>query len=452
MKSSAILAENKYCSDFENLLSKINNRTAKIAIFGIGYIGLPVAKNFCRKGYTVFGFDPDETKIKSLYEKKSYISHIPDTEISELMDSQKFSASVDISGAENADVIIICVPTPLTENRDPDMRHVIDATMAIASLPKRPQLITLESTTYPGSVRGLMKPILENARGPIIENFFLAYSPEREDPGNPIFKTNSIPKVVGAEDEYSMRLACALYESIVPRVIPVSSIEVAESVKLTENIFRWININLVNELKMIFQDMGIDVWEVLEAAETKPFGYMPFYPGPGIGGHCIPVDPLYLNWKIKSHGLHSKFIDIASQVNTEVNNYVMNKISEAMDITYGRGLKGARVLLIGISYKRNVNDVRESPAILLYKKLCAKNAIVSYHDPLIPSVCVHEKEFECINGAQSVDLSEEALTSHDVVVICTNHDGVDYSLIEKHAHVIVDTRNACRPSSKIIKA
>lgn len=427
------------------LLEKIQSKTAKIAIFGLGYVGLPLAKSFCKQGFSVIGLDPDASKIDILERGGSYLSHIAASEIAPYIQSGALRATTDLSAGKDADAVIICVPTPLTTHRDPDMRYVMAATEVISTYTK-PQLISLESTTYPGTVRQMMKPVLEEKRGKSGENFFLAYSPEREDPGNPFFSTHSIPKVVGAESPEALALASALYSLVVPRVIPVSSLEVAESVKLTENIFRWINIGMVNELKMIFQEMGVDIWEVIDAAATKPFGYMPFYPGPGVGGHCIPVDPLYLSWKIRSLGLTARFIDLASQVNEEVGHYIIGKIAEGLDHVHSRGFRGSQILLLGVTYKKNVNDCRESPALSLFHKLVKKGADVSYHDPFIGEINTHG-EYPELDGKKSVDLTIETLKNAHVVVLCTDHDYVDYSLIVQKAALVIDTRNVIKDRS-----
>ena len=435
------------------LLKKIRSKKAKIAVCGLGYVGLPLAHAFCKSGYTVYGLDPDQSKIKDLEKKQSYISSFPHKEVQFLMDSGNFSAYTNFNKGNEADVVIICVPTPLNEYRNPDMQYVLNATDSISQFDKKPQLIILESTTYPGTVRQLMKPILEKTKGVCGKDFFLAYSPEREDPGNALFSTNSIPRVVGGADQKALELACALYKSIVPKVVPVSSLEVAESVKLTENIFRWINIGLINELKMIFQNLDIDIWEVIDAASTKPFGFMPFYPGPGVGGHCIPVDPLYLNWKLREKGNISQFIDLAFQINEEMSAYVIEKISEGLSCYHGKGLKDSNILMVGIAYKKNVNDFRESPALVIFKKLKDKKANINYYDPFITKISLDFADKE-LAGNESIVLTEEEIKRHDIVVICTNHDNIDYELIGQHASVIVDTRNAFKDFQfkQVIKA
>ncbi|BDB96451.1 nucleotide sugar dehydrogenase [Candidatus Hydrogenosomobacter endosymbioticus] len=444
-----LLAERAGCggfigdSGYLSLFEMLKNKTARICVMGLGYVGLPLAKALCESGYHVFGVDPDSSKVNSLVCKKSYISSVKNCEVECMLDSSRFFVSCDFEQAIfSSDVVIICVPTPLTQNRDPDMRYVLAAMNEIANAAygSGTKLVILESTTYPGTMRQIAEPILRKSMGEVGKDYFMAYCPEREDPGNKEFHTNSIPKVVGAADRESLELAASLYGSVVPSVIKVSSWETAESVKLMENIFRFVNISLVNEMKMIFQKLGVDVWEVIEAASTKPFGYMPFYPGSGIGGHCIPVDPVFLNWKIKSSGMRSLFIDAAIQLNEDVENFVVGRVAYGLDWMFGKGLRGSRILVVGVAYKANVNDFRESPALNIFKKLNDRGAIVNYYDPFIERIDDAEESLS-LNGVRSVELSENYLRSQDAVLICTPHDGVDYRMILNNSKLIVDSKN-----------
>jgi len=354
---------------------------------------------------------------------------------------QRFWATDDFSRLGECDVVAICVPTPLTRQREPDLTYVVRTTQSVAPHLRPGQLVVLESTTYPGTTREVMQPILEQGGMRSGRDFFLAYSPEREDPGNQQFGTSTTPKVVGGDGPDALRLACALYEEIVERAVPVSSVDVAEAVKLTENIFRSVNIALVNELKVVFEAMGIDIWEVIEAAKTKPFGYMPFYPGPGLGGHCIPIDPFYLTWKAREFGLSPRFIELAGEVNTAMPGRVVDKTVGALSEHSGQALKGARTLIVGVAYKKNIDDMRESPALKIMELLEKRGAIVSFHDPFFPEI-LPSREHPGFTGRKSTPLTAALLAETDVAVICTDHDAVDYQLLADHCPVIVDTRNA----------
>lgn len=427
--------------DHQALESRFQEKAAIIGIIGLGYVGLPLARAAVNAGYSVVGFDIDDCKIRSLLEGRSYIHHIPDNIISGMLGGGKFKATSDFSAISEVDAVLICVPTPLTRHREPDMSFVVSTTENICPHLKPGHLIVLESTTYPGTTSDLLSPILEKSGLRRGHDLFVAYSPEREDPGNPSFDTVLIPKLVGADDPVSLRLAKSLYERIVVSVMPVSSASTAEAAKLTENIFRSINIALVNELKTIFDSMNIDVWEVIEAAKSKPFGYMPFYPGPGLGGHCIPIDPFYLSWKAREYDVAARFIELAGEINTAMPNYVIQRLTEAVDQVLGRGLRGSRILVIGIAYKKNVDDVRESPSFKLMHLLEERGAIVSYHDPYVPEIPV-TREHPAFAGRKSLPLTADTLAGFEAVLIVTDHDCIDFPLIVQAGRVVVDTRNA----------
>lgn len=428
----------------ENDLEKrFLDRTARIGVVGLGYVGLPLAEAFAREGFSVTGFDIDEAKVRLLNEGKTYIRHIPDARIAAIVDSGKFRASTDYSDAADMDAILICVPTPLTRFREPDLKFVISTGEAIAPHLRAGQMIVLESTTWPGTTTEVLKPILEAGGLRSGGDFFLAYSPEREDPGNPDYGATTIPKVVGGDGDAALRLAAALYGQIVGDVVPVSSAATAEAVKLTENIFRAVNIALANELKLVYDRMGIDVWEVIDAAKTKPFGYMPFYPGPGLGGHCIPIDPFYLTWKAREYGLSTRFIELAGEINTGMPRHVVRRLAEALDARTGKGLNGARILLVGLAYKKNVDDTRESPALTIIELLEERGAAVDYFDPYVAEIPM-TREHAPLAGRQSVVWAPQALASYDAAFICTDHDDVDYAELVAHSRLVVDTRNATR--------
>ena len=427
---------------FSHLLSAIESKTATVAVIGLGYVGLPLVSVIHKSGFSCIGLDVDQQKVDLLKEKKSYIHHIPHTLVSELMESGRFSPTTQFSDLKKAHVIIMCVPTPLSKYRDPDMSFVESTANSIGHHLQKGQLVILESTTYPGTCREVIQPILENLSGlKAGEDFFIAYSPEREDPGNASFSTVKIPKVVGGLDEQSLKLATTLYDSFGIHTVPVSSLDTAEAVKLTENIFRSVNIALVNELKVVFDAMGIDVWEVIEAAKTKPFGFMPFYPGPGLGGHCIPIDPFYLTWKAREFGLSTHFIELAGEVNTSMPDYVVQKLRHALDQRFQKSLKGSRVLIAGVAYKKNVDDARESPAFVIMEKLQDMGVQLSYTDPFVPEI-QPSREHPTLTGLKSTPLTAEHLQSVDAVLIVTDHDHVDYNLMANHAPLIVDSRHA----------
>jgi len=426
--------------------------TLKVAIMGCGYVGLPLALRFAEAGHKVVGFDTDPEKVRLLNAGKSYIEHIQQSKIQQYVNSRHFHATTDFSKLKEADAIIICVPTPLNEYREPDLSYVESTAKAIQPHLQTGQLVVLESTTYPGTTEELLLPILEKsglrcpiAAGPENENvpgdFFLAFSPEREDPGNKQFGLAQIPKVVGGVNPPSGRAAQALYAQVVARVIPVSSTRAAEMTKLLENIFRCVNIALVNELKMLCLRMGVDVWEVIEAASSKPFGFMPFYPGPGLGGHCIPVDPFYLSWKAREYDFSTRFIELAGEVNTAMPYHVVDSVVAALS-EHHKSLKGAKLLILGVAYKKDVDDLRESPTLKIMEILQKRGANFDYNDPYFPHL--HKMRHYDFSHMKSVPLNAQTLANYDAVIIATDHSSYDYAAIVDGAKLVVDTRNATR--------
>jgi UDP-N-acetyl-D-glucosamine dehydrogenase len=438
-----------------SLLNTIVGKTAKIGVLGLGYVGLPLACLFAERGFFVTGYDVDPTKVSQLLAGKSYIKHIGSKRVAPLVRSTHLTASADFASLAQMDVIIICVPTPLTRHREPDLQFIVKTGEAIARTLRPGQLVILESSTYPGTTRDVLKPLLEATGLRSGRDFHLAYSPEREDPGNVTFGTAAIPKVVGGDGKVALELAVRLYDQIVVKTVPVSSPETAETVKLTENIFRAVNIALVNELKVICTAMGIDVWEVIDAAKSKPFGFMPFYPGPGLGGHCIPIDPFYLTWKAREFGINTRFIELAGEINTAMPNFVIGRLVEALSNRAGKALKGAKILLVGVAYKKNVDDLRESPSLHIMEALEKLGARVSYHDPLISRI-TPTREYPDLTGRRSTAITSRSVAAADAVLIVTDHDAVDYALIAAKAKLIVDTRNTMAKrgsrSAKIVKA
>lgn len=422
----------------EQLQSRIELRTARIGVIGLGYVGLPLAETFAWGGYPVVGFDVDTDKVKKLQAGQSYIGHISSRRIAELVGTNRFQATTDPACFEEDDAIIICVPTPLTEAREPDLSYIRKTGELLRNHIRRGQLVILESTTYPGTTTELLQPILEESGLRAGRDFFLAFSPEREDPGNPNYSTRTIPKVVGGINTISRDLAVALYEPIVERVIPVSSTAVAEACKILENTYRAVNIALVNELKVVFEAMNIDIWEVIAAAKTKPFGFHAFYPGPGLGGHCIPIDPFYLTWAARKYGVNTRFIELAGEINTSMPNYVIQRVADALN-EVGKPVKGSKVCILGVAYKKDVDDPRESPAFTILELLEKRGALVSYNDPHIPRL--PEMRHHRIQ-LQSEALTEEFLATQDCVVIVTDHSAYDYDWLVRHANLVVDTRNA----------
>ncbi len=432
------------------LEKKIKDNTVRVGVIGLGYVGLPLVKAFLKKGLSVIGFDVDSRKVEMLNLGKSYIKHISADELKAFLAGKVFSATTDFSRLAEADAIIICVPTPLDAHRNPDLSYVLTTTETVARYLRKGQIVVLESTTYPGTTDEEMLPILERSGLKGGRDFFLAFSPERENPGDPVFSAENTPKVVGGLTKDCLRIAKALYDRIVAKTVPVSSTRVAESAKLLENIFRSVNIALVNEMKMIFERMGIDVWEVIAAASTKPFGFMPFQPGPGYGGHCIPVDPFYLTWKAKEVDYQTKFIELAGEINTGMPYYVVNKALEAMNAR-GLPIKGARALVLGIAYKRDIDDQRESPSLKIISLLQEKGFKVAYNDPYVPHSRGH-REYPGLD-LKSVPLTEKRLKRSDVVIIATDHTAYDYDWIVKHAPLVVDSRNAVRRKrANVVKA
>lgn len=433
-----------------DLMDKITSRQARIGIIGLGYVGLPLVIEFCKAGFNVTGFDVDPEKVEMLKQCKSYIKHIDSERITR--NSEFFNPTSDFSKLSEMDCIIICVPTPLNKYREPDMSYVFNATKTIAQYLQRGQLIVLESTTYPGTTDEDMRAILEETGLKAGEDFYLVYSPEREDPNNKNFSTSTIPKVVGGYTEKCLAIAKVLYDSIVVKTVPVSSTKVAEATKLLENIYRSVNIALVNELKMLFDRMGIDIWEVIEAAKTKPFGFQAFYPGPGLGGHCIPIDPFYLTWKAREYGMTTRFIELAGEINTLMPLYVVNKVADALN-RKGKSVKGSKILILGLAYKKDIDDVRDSPSLELIELLREKGAEVDYNDPYVPKT--HKMRRYDLKMF-SVPLTKENLKKYDCVLISTDHSPYDVNFIVENANLIVDTRNlikhADNSSGKVIKA
>ncbi|MHC5542046.1 nucleotide sugar dehydrogenase [Singulisphaera rosea] len=415
-------------------------REAIVGVIGLGYVGLPLARTFSRAGFRVLGFDLDAAKVHKLREGRSYIASVPDETIGE-MSRQGFEATDHFSRLDEPDAILICVPTPLTEAREPDLTFVIDSAVDIAEQLRPGQIVVLESTTYPGTTRDVVRPILEASGLRSGKDFFLAFSPEREDPGNPNHTGPSIPKVVGGCDAPSQEIALALYKEAMEKVVPVSSCEVAEACKILENTYRAVNIAMINEMKIIFGRMGIDVWEVIDAAKTKPFGFQPFYPGPGLGGHCIPVDPFYLTWIARKFGAHTRFIELAGEINTAMPAHVLDRTAEALN-ERGKPVKGSAITLLGMAYKRDIDDPRESPGFELLHSLRSLGAVVSYNDPHIP-ILPNMRRHPHLRLSSS-DLTPEFLAAQDCVIIVTDHSAYNWPWIVEHSQLVVDTRGATR--------
>ncbi len=434
-------------SQFSTLLEKFKNASAHIGIIGMGYVGLPLAIAAVRGGFRTTGFDVDPSKINALNAGKSYLKHISTDAITKLRAGDKFSITADFSDLADMDAILICVPTPLSDDHGPDLSYVVSSTEKIAEYLRPGQLIALESTTYPGTTAEVMRPILQAGGLKAGEDFYLAYSPEREDPGNPTHDTQTIPKVVGGDGAQALELAVALYNNIVVKTVPVSSLDTAEAVKLTENIFRSVNIALANELKLIYGKMGIDVWEVIEAAKSKPFGFMPFYPGPGLGGHCIPIDPFYLTWRARQFGQETRFIELAGKINTAMPAHVVDVLAEALDRRTGKGLSVARILLIGIAYKKNIDDVRESPAFAILELLENRGAKTAFYDPFADEI-PDTREHMALAGRRSIEWAADTLGDYDAALICTDHDGIDYAELVRYSRLVIDSRNATRHVSE----
>jgi UDP-N-acetyl-D-glucosamine dehydrogenase len=431
----------------DELIELFDSRRAVIGVVGLGYVGLPLAATIAEAGFATIGFDTKTAKIEALRRRESYIRHVPAARLEHLVSVESpapgragLHASSDYADLRRCDGILICVPTPLTENREPDLSYVVATAEAIAQHLRRGQLVVLESTTYPGTTDEVVRPILERGGLRVGRDFHLAFSPEREDPNNARFTTRTIPKLVGGITPECGRVAAALYSTVIERVIPVSSASVAEAAKLLENIYRSVNIALVNELKVLFERMGLNVWEIIDAAATKPFGFTAFFPGPGLGGHCIPIDPFYLTWRARQFELTTRFIELAGEVNLSMPAYVVERLADALN-DRGRSLKGAHVLILGVAYKRDIDDDRESPAYKLMELLERKHATFSYHDPFVPQLQASRRyDF----GLRSVPLSAETIAAADAVLIATDHSQFDYQFIVDHSRLIVDTRNATR--------
>jgi len=428
-------------ASYQSLAAAIANKSAMVGIMGLGYVGLPLARAFIDGGFRVLGFDVDAQKVERLLAGQSYIKHLDAAWISTCIQQKKFTPTADMRRLAEADAILICVPTPLSESRDPDLTYVESTAVQIAQTLRVGQLIVLESTTYPGTTREVLLPLLEHSGLTVGRDVFLAYSPEREDPGNPDYSASRIPKVVGGLDEASLRLACDLYQQAVVQIVPVSSCEVAEACKILENTYRSVNIAMVNELKVLFQRMGIDVWEVIDAAKTKPFGFQAFYPGPGLGGHCIPIDPFYLSWVARKHELPTRFIELAGEINTSMPLYVVTKVGEALNDAR-KPVRGSKVSILGVAYKKDVDDPRESPSFKLMELLHERGAELSYNDPHVPTLPAM-RSFD-VPHLQSQPLTADYLAAQDCVVIATDHSAYDYNFIVQHAPLVLDTRNATK--------
>ncbi len=436
------------------LLNKIESKEAVIGIIGLGYVGLPLALEFAKKGFNTIGLDIDEKKIPILMKGESYIKHIPAKSINECVTSKKFYATTDFSKIKDCDAVIICVPTPLDHHREPDLSYVESSAKITAQYLREGQLVTLESSTYPGTTEEILMPLFEEVFDGISfdihghandlsklnvgKKYFLAFSPEREDPNNPDYSTSTIPKVVGGVTPSCLEVACKLYDQVIVKTVAVSSPRAAEATKLLENIYRSINIALVNELKMVFDRMNIDVWEVIEAAKTKPFGFHPFYPGPGLGGHCIPIDPFYLTWKAHEFDISTKFIELAGEINTHQPYYVVERLRDFLNSQFQKSLSGAKILILGAAYKKNIDDMRESPTLKLIEILRDKGAMVDYHDTYVTKLPATRKySFDM----KSVELTAENVASYNAILVSTDHDNVDYKMIAQNAKLIIDTRN-----------
>ncbi len=427
---------------FEDLQKAITQKTARVGVIGLGYVGLPLLDAFISKGFTCIGYDVDAAKVHELNAGRSYIKHVSSEKIAGWNREKRFEATADMSRLKEADALLICVPTPLSDSRDPDLTYVEGTAESIARTLRKGQLVVLESTTHPTTTRDNVQPILERTGMKAGQDFYLAYSPEREDPGNPTYSAASIPKVVGGHDPQSLELAAALYSQAVVKVIPVSAMEVAEACKILENTYRAVNIALVNELKMLFDRMGIDIWEVVDAAKTKPFGFQAFYPGPGLGGHCIPIDPFYLTWLARKHGMATRFIELAGEINHHMPEYVITRLAEFLNDA-GKPIKGSKVALLGMAYKKDVDDPRESPSFVLLELLLKRGAALTYNDPHVPAL-PRMRHHPSLPEMKSQELTAQYLAAQDIVLIATDHSAYDYDFIVKHSKMVLDTRNATK--------
>ena len=429
----------------DELEKKIKDKKAKIGIIGMGYVGIPLGLEFAGTGFSVTGFDKDSARVKEINSGKQVMKHIPAKSMKEFVKKNNGSSTTEFSEIRDMDCLIICVPTPLDEHEQPDMSYIESASKEIGKNLRKGQLIVLGSTTYPGTTREIVKPILEKSKLEAGEDFFLAYSPEREDPGNKEFSVSAIPKVMGGLTDNCLRLTSNLYKNIVSETVEVSSLETAEATKLMENIFRAVNIAMVNELKLILSRMGINIWEVIDAAKTKPFGFMPFYPGPGMGGHCIPIDPFYLSWKAKEYNTEAKFIELAGEINRKMTEHIAHRIGRALNDDK-KSIRGSKILIVGVAYKKDIDDIRESPALRIMDLLKYKGAKITYHDPNVKNV----------GPLKSLDLTQNTINEQDAIVITTDHTNIDYKSLGKHAKLIVDTRNIMatvkNPKARVIRA
>ena len=425
------------------LLARIEEKTYTVGIIGLGYVGLPLMYTFHKEGMPVIGYDIDQTKVSNIQSGTPYIKHLGQEMMQSLSQSDRCTATTDFSRLTEADAVLLCVPTPLNQYREPDMSYVISTTETVAHHLREGQLVILESTTYPGTTEEVMIPLLEKHSGLIAgKDFYVAYSPEREDPGNPNFNTAKIPKVVGGHGEDALQLAQALYDTAIVQTVPVSDTKTAEAVKITENVFRAVNIALVNELKVVYAKMGIDVHEVLDAADTKPFGFMKFTPGPGLGGHCIPIDPFYLTWKAREFQENTRFIELAGEINTHMPQYVVEQTSKALN-THKKAVNGSKILLVGLAYKPNVDDMRESPTFELFHLLEELGADIAYYDPYIPTI-PPTREHDHYTGKQSIEWNQATVAGFDAVLISTDHSDIDYAQLAEWSDCIIDTRNAMK--------
>lgn len=426
-----------------DLINNLEAGNAVIGIIGLGYVGLPLSAAAHRAGFRVLGFDVDSQKVEKLSRGESPVGTVPDRVVSDMCAHGRFEATNEVEALRSADVLIICVPTPIDRHRNPDLSYIVSTAEMIETILRPGQIVVLESTTYPGTTTEVLQPILERTGLIAGKDFLLAYSPEREDPGNPSFETSTIPRVIGADDPLSRRAAELVYGRVVNRIVPVSSTRTAEAVKLTENIYRAVNIALVNELKLIFGKMDINIWEVIDAAASKPFGFQPFYPGPGLGGHCIPIDPFYLTYKAREYDVPTRFIELAGEVNTRAPRAVIAALVEGLSVRRRMSLAGSRILLIGLAYKKNVDDMRESPSLVIWEDLEARGAKVEFYDPMIP-VVPPTREHVKLAGRERIKWSSKGLADFDAALICTDHDSVDYQQLVDYVPLVVDSRNATR--------
>ena len=429
----------------DKLEKKIKDKKARIGIMGMGYVGIPLGLEFAGTGFSVTGFDKDSNRVKEINSGKQVMKHIPAKSMKEFVKKNKGSATNKFSEIGDMDCLIICVPTPLDKHEQPDMSYIESASKEIGKNLRKGQLIVLESTTYPGTTREIVKPILEKSKLKAGEDFFLAYSPEREDPGNKEFSVSAIPKVMGGLTDDCLQLTSDLYKNIVSETVEVSSLETAEATKLMENIFRGVNIAMVNELKLVLSRMGVNIWEVIDAAKTKPFGFMAFYPGPGMGGHCIPIDPFYLAWKAKEYNIKAKFIELAGEINQKMTEHIAHRIGRALNDDK-KSIRGSKILIVGVAYKKDIDDVRESPALRIMDLLKYKGGKINYHDPYV----------ESMDSLKSLDLTKDIIEEQDAIVITTDHTSIDYTSLGKYAKLIVDTRNIMatvkNPKARVIRA